>query len=134
MLAPQVIVPPRPPLTLNVGLPATPVSDPAVAPHVPVTAVRLTPPAVAVTLANVPLTAPVVRTNAFVAETFTEAPIVSVPKVDPLMPVVAPVTVTPARVRLVFAPDSEMPVVPPEIVPPFTVTWLAAVKPVSLMP
>src|SRR5436305_12206273 len=131
MLAPQVIVPPRPPLTLNVGLPATPVSDPAVAPHVPVTAVRLTPPAVAVTLANVPLTAPVVRTNAFVAETLTEAPIVSVPKfVVFVMPVVGLVMVTPARVRLVFAPDSETPVVPAEIVPPFRVSWLAAVKPV----
>src|SRR5436305_14593075 len=121
MLAPQVIVPPRPPLTLNVGLPATPVSDPAVAPHVPVTAVRLTPPAVAVTLANVPLTAPVVRTNAFVAETFTEAPIVRVPKVEPLMPVVELVTVTTVSVMGVVAIDRVVPDVPSVIITPLSV-------------
>ena len=135
IVPPHEIMPPLPPVTLNVA-PLAPVSEPAVAPHEPVTALRFTPfvPPVELTLANVPLTAPVVRTNAFVAETFTEAPIVRVPKVEPLMPVVGPVMVTPARVRLVFAPDSETPVVPPEIVPPFTVTWLAAVKPVRLMP
>src|ERR1043166_6212284 len=116
MLPPQVIVPLPPPVTLNAGLPAMPVIVPADAPHVPVTPDRMTLPAVAVTLANVPLTAPVVRLRAVVAETLTELPMVSVPKfVVLLMPVAGPVIVTPASVRLVFAPCSETPVVPLEI-------------------
>src|SRR6266568_3269158 len=122
---PKLIVPPLPPVTLNVE-PAAPVSVPAVAPHVPVTALRFTPfvPPLEVTFANVPLTAPVVRFRAVTAETLTDAPIVSVPKfVVLVMPVVVvPPMVTPASVRFELAPCSETPVPALLIVPPLTVT------------
>src|SRR5438552_5349072 len=111
---PQVIVPPLPPVTLNVA-PLAPVSEPAVAPHEPVTALRFTPfvPPVELTFANVPVIAPPVRLSAVAAETLTLALIVSVPKfVVLVMPVVGPVIVTPARVMLVFVPCSDTPVVP----------------------
>src|ERR1700682_3696289 len=123
MLPPQVTVP-LVPLTLNVA-PVAPVSVPAVAPHVPVTALRFTPlvPPLEVTLANVPLTAPVVRFSAVAAETVTDAPMVSVPKfVVVVMPFAGPVIVTPASVRLVDTPWSETPVVPFVSVPPLTGT------------
>src|SRR5438552_3709957 len=121
---PQVIVPPLPPVTLNVA-PLAPVSEPAVAPHVPVTPLRFTPlvPAVELTLANVPVTAPEVRLSAVAPETFTELPMVSVPKfVVLVMPVVGPLTVTPASERFVDEPCMLMPVVPLLIVPPLTET------------
>src|SRR5438876_641312 len=47
MLAPQVMVPLPPPLTLKAEAEAAPVMEPPVVPHVPVTPVRLTLPAVA---------------------------------------------------------------------------------------
>jgi hypothetical protein len=112
--APHETVPVLVPEALNVE-PVAPVSVPAVTPHVPVTATRFTPfvPPVELTLANVPLITPVVRFRAVVAETLTDAPMVSVPKfVVLVMPVVGPTIVTPASVRLVFAPCSEMPVAP----------------------
>src|SRR5437016_2664718 len=99
MLPPQVTVP-LVPLTLNVA-PLAPASPPAAAPHVPVTPLRFTPfvPPVEVTLANVPLTAPVVRFSAVAPETLTVLlPTASVPKVDPLMAVVEPVNVMPLKV------------------------------------
>ena len=66
-----------PPLMLSV-FPLAPLSEPAVAPHVPAMEVRLMPltPPVEVTFANVPLTVPVVRLRAVAAETLTELPIV----------------------------------------------------------
>src|SRR5205814_6556 len=101
------------------------VSEPAVAPHVPVTPLRFTPfvPPVELTLANVPVTAPLVRLRAVAAETLTEPPMVSVPKfVVLVMPVVGPLTVTPASDRFVDEPCKLMPVVPLLIVPPLTET------------
>src|SRR5688572_22516167 len=91
IVVPQVMLP-LPPLTLNVA-PLAPVSEPAVAPHVPETPVNDTPfvPPVEVTFANVPVTVPVLSARAETAETFTVPWIVSVPNVVPLMPVVAPV-------------------------------------------
>src|SRR5947209_35408 len=50
---------PLPPETLNAGAAAVPVIEPPPDPHVPLMPVRLTLPAVAVTLLNVPLTVPV---------------------------------------------------------------------------
>src|SRR6266567_5168282 len=136
MLPPHEIVPPLPPVTLKVD-PVAPVSDPAVVPHVPVTALRFTPfvPPVELTFANVPVTAPVVRFRAVAAERLTDAPMVRVPKfVVLVMPVAGPVMVTPASERLVLVPCSEIPVVPFVIVPPLTVTVPAAVKLTRLMP
>src|SRR5258707_1286610 len=80
------------PVALNVA-PVAPVSVPEVTPHVPVTAVRVTPfvSPVELTLAKVPLTAPVVRFRAVAPDTLTAAPIDSVPKVAPLIAVVEPV-------------------------------------------
>src|SRR3954466_1181019 len=92
--APNDTVPVLVPLALNVE-PAAPVSVPAVTPHVPVTALRFTPfvPPLEVTLANVPLTAPVARLSAVTPETLTVLPpaAASVPNVVPLIAVVEPV-------------------------------------------
>src|ERR1700686_2824839 len=124
MVGPHVIVPPLPPVTLNVD-PVAPVSPPAVAPHVPVTALRFTPfvPPLELKLANVPLTAPVVRFSAVGPETLTSAPMVRVPKAVPLIAVVEPGKVTLASVTLdVPSVVSERPVVPLPIVPPLMVT------------
>src|SRR3954453_12978731 len=119
MAAPNESVPMLVPLALNVE-PAAPVSVPAGAPHVPVTALRFTPfvPPLEVTLANVPLTAPVARLRAVTPETLTDSPIESVPNVVPLIAVIEPVIVTPASV-IVYVPSvfTDRPVVPPLIVP-----------------
>src|ERR1051325_10578330 len=120
---PHVTVP-LPRLTLNAGPPAAPVMEPRFVPHVPATEVRLTLPAVAVTLWNVPLTVPLLRLSAATPEmVVTSLPTVSVPNVLPLIAVVAPVMVRPLMV-VVDVPmlESERPVVPPLIVPPAIVT------------
>src|ERR1043166_2167309 len=124
MLPPQEIVPPLPPVTLNVG-PVAPVSEPPAVPHVPVTPLRFTPlvSPVELTLLNVPLTAPGLRLRAMAPETLPAEPIARVPKLLPLMPVVGPLMVRPLNVVMeVPSVDSEMPVVPPLIVPPLIVT------------
>ena len=145
MFAPQEIAPPLPPMMLNVE-PLAPLIVPALAPKPAastVTALSFTPfvPAVEVTLANVPLTVPVVRSRAVAALTLTEPPLTSsLPKFAVfLMPTVAPlppVIVAPVRVRLVFVPVRAMPVVaaPLVIVPPLTVTVPAFTKLPRLMP
>src|SRR5437016_5531102 len=116
MLAPQVMVPLPPPLTLKAEAEAAPVMEPPVVPHVPVTPVRLTLPAVAVTLLNVPLTAPVVRLRALTPLMLFAAPLtVSVPKVLPVM--LAPVddeVVSAVMVVEVVAPPARF----SEFVPP----------------
>src|SRR5207244_1316484 len=79
-------------------------------PHEPVTALRLTPfvPPVELTLANVPLTAPVVRLRALTPLMLFAAPLtVSVPKVLPVIAApVAPVVVTAVMVVEVLAPPA----------------------------
>src|SRR3954454_2618999 len=119
MAAPNESVPVLVPLALNVE-PAAPVSVPAVTPHVPVTALRFTPfvPPLEVTLANVPLTAPVARLSAVTP---------SVPNVAPLIAVVEPVKVTVCAFAprvMVEVPSvfNDRPVVPPLIVPLLMVT------------
>src|SRR5437764_5980779 len=120
MVPPQVIVPPLPPVTPKAGAPATPVIEPPPAPHVPVTALRVTLPAVAVALLNVPLTAPVEWLSAFTPETLFDASMrLSVPKLLPVRAVpVAPVTVTP--VKFVVPPVVVVRLMP--VAPPLTAT------------
>src|SRR5437868_5127123 len=128
-IAPPHVTVPEVPETLNVA-PVAPVSVPLVAPHVPVTPVSVTPfvPPVELTVLNVPLTTPVVRLRAVAPLTFTALPeMAKVPNVVPLIAavvggVVLPIE-RPASV-IVDVPSvfSEMPVAPPSMVPPLTLT------------
>src|SRR4051794_18751869 len=81
------------PVTLNV-VPAAPESAPPVVPQAPLTEVSVTPfvPPLDVTLLNVPVTVPVLRLSAETPVTLTVPPMVSVPKLVPLMAVVGGAT------------------------------------------